>query len=146
MSQLLAEGLEIAPAVAIDNFRQMSRIHEVDKAIQKGLSSGTFQLTYWPMTGQEAIPAVISQLTDAQDYMVTTCRGIHDQVAKGVPLAGLFAEALARVDGVNKGTLKAPAARVGAAFAPIAYSREIENNQIPHGESIALRIRRIVAG
>src|SRR5437868_5175757 len=35
--------------------------------------------------------------------MVTTYRGIHDQVAKGVPLDGLFAEALGRVDGVNKG-------------------------------------------
>ena len=35
--------------------------------------------------------------------MVTTYRGIHDQVAKGVPLAGLFAEALGRTDGVNKG-------------------------------------------
>jgi 2-oxoisovalerate dehydrogenase E1 component len=103
MSQQLAEGLEIAPAVAIDIYRQMSRIHEVDKAIQKGLSSGTFQFTYWPMTGQEAIPAVISQLTDVRDYMVTTYRGIHDQVAKGVPLDGLFAEALGRTGGVNKG-------------------------------------------
>src|ERR1700677_1033151 len=103
MSQLLAEGLDIAPAVAIDIYRQMSRIHEVDKAIQKGLSGGTFQFTYWPMTGQEAIPAAIAPLIDARDYMVTTYRGIHDQVAKGVPLEGLFAEALGRVSGVNKG-------------------------------------------
>lgn len=103
MSQLLAEGLDIAPKVAIDIYRQLSRIHEVDKAIQKGLSSGTFQFTYWPMTGQEAIPAVISQLTSSRDYMVTTYRGIHDQVAKGVPLEGLFAEALGRTGGVNKG-------------------------------------------
>ncbi len=39
----------------------------------------------------------------ADDYMVTIYRGIHDQVAKGVPLKGLFAEALGRQDGVNKG-------------------------------------------
>jgi 2-oxoisovalerate dehydrogenase E1 component len=103
MSQQLVEGLGIAHAVAIDIYRQMSRIHAVDKGIQKGLSSGTFQFTYWPMTGQEAIPAVIAQLTDARDYMVTTYRGIHDQVAKGVPLDGLFAEALGRAGGVNKG-------------------------------------------
>ena len=103
MSQLLAEGLGIAPAVAVEIYRQLSRIHEVDKAIQKGLSGGTFQFTYWPMTGQEAIPAVIAQLTDASDYMVTTYRGIHDQVAKGVALEGLFAEALGRIGGVNKG-------------------------------------------
>ena len=35
--------------------------------------------------------------------MVTIYRGIHDQVAKGVPLKGLFAEAMGRKDGVNKG-------------------------------------------
>ncbi len=84
-------------------YRQMSRIHEVDKGIQAGLSSGKFMFTYWPMTGQEGIPAAISPLITKDDHMVTIYRGIHDQVAKGVPLKGLFAEALGRKDGVNKG-------------------------------------------
>lgn len=84
-------------------YRQMSRIHQVDKAIQSGLSSGKFMFTYWPMTGQEAIPAAIAPLITNEDHMVTIYRGIHDQVAKGVPLKGLFAEALGRIDGVNKG-------------------------------------------
>lgn len=96
-------NLGIDPAVLVEIYRQMSRIREVDKAIQAGLSGGKFQFTYWPMTGQEAIPATLSQLTSQADYMVTTYRGIHDQVAKGVPLAGLFAEALGRIDGLNKG-------------------------------------------
>ena len=68
-------------------YRQMSRIREVDKAIQSGLSSGRFQFTYWPMTGQEAIPATLSELIGPRDYMVTTYRGIHDQVAKGRAVA-----------------------------------------------------------
>lgn len=84
-------------------YRQMSRIHEVDKAIQAGLSSGKFMFTYWPMTGQEGIPASIAPLITSEDHMVTIYRGIHDQVAKGVPLKGLFAEALGRIGGVNKG-------------------------------------------
>jgi pyruvate/2-oxoglutarate/acetoin dehydrogenase E1 component/TPP-dependent pyruvate/acetoin dehydrogenase alpha subunit len=84
-------------------YRQMSRIHQVDKAIKSGLSSGKFQFTYWPMTGQECIPASIAPLISNEDHMVTIYRGIHDQVAKGVPLKGLFAEALGREDGVNKG-------------------------------------------
>ena len=84
-------------------YRQMSRIHEVDKAIQAGLSSGKFMFTYWPMTGQEAIPASIAPLITHEDHMVTIYRGIHDQVAKGVPLKGLFAEALGRIGGVKKG-------------------------------------------
>lgn len=96
-------SLDIEPAVLVSIYRQMSRIRSVDKAIQAGLSGGKFLFSYWPMTGQESIPATISQLIGARDYMVTTYRGIHDQVAKGVPLAGLFCEALGRLDGVNKG-------------------------------------------
>ncbi|MFT5483531.1 MAG: pyruvate/2-oxoglutarate/acetoin dehydrogenase E1 component/TPP-dependent pyruvate [Halieaceae bacterium] len=89
-------------------YRQMSRIHQVDKAIQAGLSSGKFQFTYWPMTGQECIPASIAPLITNKDHMVTIYRGIHDQVAKGVPLKGLFCEALGRENGVNKGKGGAP--------------------------------------
>jgi pyruvate/2-oxoglutarate/acetoin dehydrogenase E1 component/TPP-dependent pyruvate/acetoin dehydrogenase alpha subunit len=96
-----SDGIEAG--VLKEIYRQMTRIRAVDKAIQAGLSSGKFMFTYWPMTGQEAIPATISQLVTTRDYMVTTYRGIHDQVAKGVPLEGLFAEALGRIDGLNKG-------------------------------------------
>ena len=102
-ADVLSKDLDIHHDTLREIYRQMSRIHEVDKAIQAGLSSGKFQFTYWPMTGQEAIPAAIAPLVTAEDYMVTIYRGIHDQVAKGVPLKGLFAEALGRVDGVNKG-------------------------------------------
>ncbi|HKR88359.1 MAG TPA: dehydrogenase E1 component subunit alpha/beta [Phenylobacterium sp.] len=101
-------NLGIEPAVLVEIYRQMSRIRAVDKAIQAGLSSGRLRFNYWPSTGQEGIPAVISQLTTQRDYMVTTYRGIHDQVAKGVPLDRLFAEALSRIDGVNKGKGGAP--------------------------------------
>jgi pyruvate/2-oxoglutarate/acetoin dehydrogenase E1 component/TPP-dependent pyruvate/acetoin dehydrogenase alpha subunit len=107
MEQLVATSqardLDIEPAVLVAIYRQMSRIRAVDKAIQAGLSAGKFLFSYWPMTGQEAIPATLAQLIDTRDYMVTTYRGIHDQVAKGVPLEGLFAEALGRTEGVNKG-------------------------------------------
>ncbi len=100
----MAQGnLGIEPEVLRAIYGQMARIRAVDKAIQAGLSAGKFMFTYWPMTGQECIPATISQLITARDYMVTTYRGIHDQVAKGVDLYGMFAEALGRQDGLNKG-------------------------------------------
>jgi pyruvate/2-oxoglutarate/acetoin dehydrogenase E1 component/TPP-dependent pyruvate/acetoin dehydrogenase alpha subunit len=98
-----ATNLGIEPAVLVEIYRQMARIRAVDKRIQAGLSAGQFLFSYWPMTGQEAIPATLSQLINKRDYMVTTYRGIHDQVAKGVALESLFAEALGRIDGVNKG-------------------------------------------
>ena len=103
MQQTVQKNLGIEPAVLVAIYRQMARIRAVDKAIQAGLSAGKFLFSYWPMTGQETIPATLAQLITARDYMVTTYRGIHDQVAKGVALEGLFAEALGRTDGVNKG-------------------------------------------
>lgn len=103
MSQPDPSNLGLEPAVLVEIYRQMSRIRAVDKAIQAGLSGGKFFFSYWPMTGQESIPAVISQLISARDYMVTTYRGVHDQVAKGVALEGMFAEMLGREGGVNKG-------------------------------------------
>jgi 2-oxoisovalerate dehydrogenase E1 component len=99
----LDTNLGIEPEVLKAIYGQIARISAVDRAIQRGLSAGRFRFTYWPMTGQEGIPAVLSQLVDARDYMITTYRGIHDQVAKGVPLDKLFAEAMGRIDGVNKG-------------------------------------------
>ena len=101
--QRTSANLGIEPTILKEIYRQMSRIHEVDKAIKANLQRGKFQFSYWPMTGQEAIPATLASLTSKEDYMVTIYRGMHDQVAKGVPLKGLFAEALGRVDGVNKG-------------------------------------------
>ncbi|WP_373077425.1 thiamine pyrophosphate-dependent enzyme [Zhongshania sp.] len=102
-AETMSNNTNIANDTLREIYRQMSRIHEVDKGIQAGLSSGKFQFTYWPMTGQEGIPASIAPLITNDDHMVTIYRGIHDQVAKGVPLKGLFAEALGRIDGVNKG-------------------------------------------
>ncbi len=100
---IVQDNLGIDPEVLKRIYGQMARIRAVDKAVQAGLSAGKFMFSYWPMTGQEAIPATLSQLTDRRDYMVTTYRGVHDQVAKGVALEGLFAEMLGRIDGVNKG-------------------------------------------
>jgi 2-oxoisovalerate dehydrogenase E1 component len=94
---------DVDPGVLKEIYIQIARIHEVDKAIRTGLASGKFRFTYWPMTGQEAIPATLKTLLSNDDYMITTYRGIHDSVAKGVPLKGLFAEMLGRSTGVNKG-------------------------------------------
>lgn len=104
MSDTLTKpNLGIDPDTLKKIYVQMSRIHEVDKAIKAGQQAGKMFFSYWPMTGQECIPATISTMTDNDDYMVTIYRGIHDQVAKGVDLKGLFAETLGRSAGVNKG-------------------------------------------
>ena len=42
-------------------------------------------------------------------------------------------------------TLKAPVGRLGADYAPIAYSKDIEMTQIPQAKSIAARVREVLA-
>src|SRR5262249_44627471 len=42
-------------------------------------------------------------------------------------------------------TLIAPVGRIGADYAPIAFSKEIEMSQIPQAKSIVARIREVLA-
>jgi 2-oxoisovalerate dehydrogenase E1 component len=58
---------------------------------------------------------------------------------------GFGAEIASTINEELFSTLKAPAGRLGADFAPIAYSRDIETNQIPHVTSISARVREILA-
>jgi 2-oxoisovalerate dehydrogenase E1 component len=58
---------------------------------------------------------------------------------------GFGAELAATINEQLFGKLKAPATRLGADFAPIAYSRDIEMNQIPNAGSIAARVREVIA-
>ena len=74
-----------------------------DEKIRGVLSSGQAMMMYYPARGQELIPAAFSVNLTADDYVVTTYRGIHDQIAKGVPLPALFAEYLGRTTGTCKG-------------------------------------------
>jgi 2-oxoisovalerate dehydrogenase E1 component len=89
--------------VLLQIYRNITRLCAVDEGITKGLSSGRFAFNYWPMTGQEGIPAALAPLLTPKDFLVTTYRGVHDYIAKGVPLRGFFAEAMGRADGINKG-------------------------------------------
>lgn len=108
VDQIDRANLGLDPEILKNIYFRMARIEAVDKGIRTGLSSGKLRFNYWACTGQEVIPATIAQLTDKNDYMVTTYRGVHDQVAKGVDIQGLFAESLGRIGGLNKGKGGAP--------------------------------------
>ena len=84
-------------------YELMTLIRTCDERIRRGLSAGEFAFTYWPATGQEAIAAALGTVLANDDQLVTTYRGLHDQVAKGVPLGPLVAEILTRATGVNGG-------------------------------------------
>jgi pyruvate dehydrogenase E1 component alpha subunit len=58
---------------------------------------------YYSPRGQEIIPSSIAQHLRKDDYVVTTYRGLHDQIAKGVPLRSLWAEYLGKAAGTCGG-------------------------------------------
>ena len=58
---------------------------------------------------------------------------------------GLGSEIASTINEQLFSKLKAPASRFGADYAPIAYSQEIEISQVPNPNSIAARVREVMA-
>jgi 2-oxoisovalerate dehydrogenase E1 component len=65
-------------------------------------------------------------------------------VHAAVEFCGLGAEIASTINEELWGTLKSPATRHGAQYAPIAYSSAIESSQVPGAKSIAARVRDVM--
>jgi acetoin:2,6-dichlorophenolindophenol oxidoreductase subunit alpha len=87
----------------IEIYRRCSSIRQNDKRFMEAMSAGRIATPYYSPAGQEIIPSAVSSLLAATDYVVTIYRGIHDQIAKGVPLKQLWAEIAGKVTGTCKG-------------------------------------------
>lgn len=87
----------------ISIYRKISLIKQNDDRLQAAMRSGKLVMPYYSARGQECIPAAISEHLTAEDYLVTIYRGIHDMLAKGVPLKELWAELAGRSTGTCKG-------------------------------------------
>ena len=87
----------------VDIYRRMIRIERNDDAIRKTIRLGRLQMPYYSARGQEVIPSTLSSLLTDDDKICTIYRGIHDMVAKDMPLRPLWAEIAGRVDGTCKG-------------------------------------------
>jgi acetoin:2,6-dichlorophenolindophenol oxidoreductase subunit alpha len=74
-----------------------------DERLRKGISTGEFFTTYWPSRGQEAIAGAYSACLRTDDRLVTTYRGLHDQIGKGVPLVEILGEMMGRQVGACGG-------------------------------------------
>lgn len=84
-------------------YRRAALLKANDERSRKVITSGRLVMPYYSYRGQEIIPsALCASLTD-DDYIVTIYRGIHDMLAKGMPLNDLWAEIAGRVDGTCKG-------------------------------------------
>jgi len=83
--------------------RTMSRIRHADQRIRDGISRGELLTSYWPCSGQEAVAAGVAAALRPDDWLVTTYRGLHDQMAKGLPIESILAEMAGRVTGACGG-------------------------------------------
>jgi len=84
-------------------FETMALVVACDEALRDVISSGAATMSYYSPRGQEAVAAGVGAALRPDDYLVTTYRGMHDQIAKGVPLRPLLAEMLGRAEGTGKG-------------------------------------------
>ena len=74
-----------------------------DDRLSKGIGTGEFMCVYWPSRGQEAIAAAIGVSLRPGDQLVTTYRGLHDLIGKGVPLEEIYGEMMGRTVGAGRG-------------------------------------------
>jgi acetoin:2,6-dichlorophenolindophenol oxidoreductase subunit alpha len=90
-------------ATQIEMYRRMALLKANDERSRKLVTTGRLVMPYYSYRGQEVIPAALTvNLTD-DDYLCTIYRGVHDMLAKGMPLNALWAEIAGRATGVCKG-------------------------------------------
>lgn len=91
------------PDTLLEIYRRAALLKANDERSRKVIMSGRLIMPYYSYRGQEIIPSALSvNLTD-DDYLCTIYRGIHDMLAKGMPLNDLWAEIAGRVGGTCKG-------------------------------------------
>jgi TPP-dependent pyruvate/acetoin dehydrogenase alpha subunit len=89
--------------ILIDIYHRATLIKQNDERFRSVIKSGKLAMVYYSPRGQEIIPSAVSVNLTNRDYIVTIYRGIHDMLAKGVPVKLLWAELGGRVTGACKG-------------------------------------------
>jgi pyruvate dehydrogenase E1 component alpha subunit len=100
---LTKQTQSVPTAVLIDIYQRARTIYQADTKFRSMISSGELAIVYYPVRGQEVLSAATMTAVNDEDYLVTIYRGLHDQIAKGVPLSQLFAEYAGRKTGTCKG-------------------------------------------
>src|SRR5262249_34069604 len=96
-------GAQWSPAALLEVYRKALLIQVVDERMRSLLSSGRMAAVYYSPRGQEILAAAMAVHLEPTDYLVTSYRGVHDQLAKGIPLRQLCAEYYGKATGTCKG-------------------------------------------
>ncbi len=92
-----------SPEVCKRIYALMVLMKSADDRLSKGIGTGEFMCVYWPSRGQEAIAAAMGVTLREDDQLVTTYRGLHDLIGKGVPLEEIYGEMMGRTIGASRG-------------------------------------------
>jgi acetoin:2,6-dichlorophenolindophenol oxidoreductase subunit alpha len=134
-----SEPSKPSAAVQTEMFEVMTLAKACDERLRKGISTGEFLTVYWPSRGQEVIAAGFAACLRTDDRLVTTYRGLHDQIGKGVSLVEILGEMLGRqvgASGGKGGTMHIADPRVG-----LMLSTGIVGAGIPVAVGLALAAR-----
>jgi pyruvate dehydrogenase E1 component alpha subunit len=97
------EGTAPSPDLQRRIYELMTLMKAADERLSRGIASGEFQTVYWPARGQEAIAASVGACLRPDDQLLTTYRGLHDLIGKGVPVEEIYGEMLGRQVGASRG-------------------------------------------
>jgi TPP-dependent pyruvate/acetoin dehydrogenase alpha subunit len=89
--------------ILLEIYRRTVLINRSDERFRALLAQGKLAIVYYPVRGQEVLSAAMMTALNQDDYLVTTYRGVHDQLAKGIPSKLLWAEFTGRATGTCKG-------------------------------------------
>ncbi len=87
----------------LEIYRRTTLINRSDERFRALLTQGKLAIVYYPVRGQEVLSAAMMTALNPDDYLITTYRGVHDQLAKGIPSKLLWAEFTGRATGTCKG-------------------------------------------
>jgi pyruvate dehydrogenase E1 component alpha subunit len=93
----------VSSDVARQLYTIMKTSEVLDERLTRGILRGEFAATVWSSRGQEAVAAGVGAALRQDDRLVTTYRGLHDLVGKGMPLTELIGEVLGRTTGASRG-------------------------------------------
>jgi pyruvate dehydrogenase E1 component alpha subunit len=99
----MSASQSLSPQTLLEIYRKALLINVFDEKMRGLLSSGRLAAVYYSPRGQEILAGAMGVNLQASDYIVTTYRGIHDQLAKGMPLRELCAEYYGKATGTCKG-------------------------------------------
>jgi len=138
----MTTGADTEPSVDVlrTMFEVMTLVKTCDERLRKGIATGEFMTVFWPPRGQEAIAAGIAVCLRRDDRLVTTYRGLHDLIAKGVPLTEILGEMLGRQIGACRG--KGGTMHVTCPDVGVMLSTGIVGAGVPVAVGLALAARR----